>query len=97
MNFAVIENGIVTNIVVAERDYALSQGWIYIGSSPVNIGSLYKEESNTIVIKYNDEEIEVPLPSIPESIELPSELEKLRTELEFTQAVVDELLFGGVI
>jgi hypothetical protein len=28
MKYAIIENGVVTNVVVAEADYAAQQGWI---------------------------------------------------------------------
>jgi hypothetical protein len=28
MKYAIIENGVVTNVVVAEAEYAQSQGWV---------------------------------------------------------------------
>jgi hypothetical protein len=31
MKYAIIENGVVTNVVVAEADYAAEQGWIDAG------------------------------------------------------------------
>jgi len=48
MNYSIIENGVVTNIVVAEPEFAASQGWIeHPGTNKdnvlVNIGFLYQD------------------------------------------------------
>lgn len=42
-NFAVIENGKVVNIVVAEQDYAAEQGWVEL-TGDAGIGWDYVNE-----------------------------------------------------
>ena len=42
MNYAIIENGIVVNIVVAAADFAASQGWIEI-QNEAQIGWIYED------------------------------------------------------
>jgi len=39
--YAIIENGVVTNIAKAEPDYAASQGWVAIGGATTDIGWAY--------------------------------------------------------
>ncbi len=40
MKHAVVENGVVTNIVIADADFAASKGWIQVNGI-VDIGYLY--------------------------------------------------------
>ena len=42
MNYAIVENGIVVNIVVATADFAASQGWIEI-QNEARIGWIYED------------------------------------------------------
>ena len=35
MKYAIIENGVVKNVVVAEADFAATQGWIKAGSAAI--------------------------------------------------------------
>jgi len=42
MNYAIIENGVVINIVVAAADFAASQGWIEI-QNEAQIGWIYED------------------------------------------------------
>ena len=42
MNYAIIENGVVINIVVAAADFATSQGWIEI-QNEAQIGWIYED------------------------------------------------------
>lgn len=44
MNYAIIENGIVKNIVVAEQDFAESQGWVEV-TPGAKIGGTYIDGS----------------------------------------------------
>lgn len=45
MKYAVIENGVLVNIVMAEPEFALQMGWItfpeYVGEKAVSIGWQY--------------------------------------------------------
>lgn len=43
MKYAIIENGVVTNVVVAEADYAAQQGWIECNA----IGPGWKYDGST--------------------------------------------------
>ena len=43
MRYAIIKNNIVENIVVADEDYAISQGWLIISEeTSVDIGDTYE-------------------------------------------------------
>lgn len=41
MKFAIVENGKVTNIVLAEPEFAAQQSWINVDGAAVEIGYLY--------------------------------------------------------
>ena len=42
MNYAIVENGIVVNIVVADAEFAASQGWVEIQNN-AQIGWIYED------------------------------------------------------
>ena len=42
MNYAIVENGIVVNIVVADAEFAASQGWLEI-QNEAQIGWIYED------------------------------------------------------
>ena len=57
MNYAIVENGIVVNIVVADAEFAASQGWVEIQNN-AQIGWIYE-----------DGQFSQP-PALPEPVEL---------------------------
>jgi hypothetical protein len=76
-NFAIIENGVVVNVVVAEAEYAQQQGWVLcesngIGDQYVN-GQYIRRENPTT-------------PQFPESTK-----EQLMQELEALAARIQAL------
>lgn len=50
MKYAMIENGIVFNIIEAEQDFADSIGAIWIGNMPVNIGDAFDGQKFTRIV-----------------------------------------------
>jgi hypothetical protein len=76
-NFAIIENGVVVNVVVAEAEYAQQQGWVLC-------------ESNGIGDQYvNGQYIRRENPTTPQSQE-PTK-EQLMQELEALAARIQAL------
>jgi hypothetical protein len=76
-NFAIIENGVVVNVVVAEAEYAQQQGWVLC-------------ESNGIGDQYvNGQYIRRENPTTPQSPE-PTK-EQLMQELEALAARIQAL------
>lgn len=49
--YAIIENGVVTNIAVAEEDFALEQGWLFLPFG-VGIGWLYDGSTFSAPLPY---------------------------------------------
>lgn len=42
--YAIVQNGVVLNVVVSKEDYAISNGWIEVMEDvPVEIGWIYSE------------------------------------------------------
>lgn len=75
-NFAVIKNGKIVNIVVAELDYALEKGWV---SLPNDVGSDWDYINGQF---FNNQ----PLPEIV-SIPIPSKEELLIQLKELTTQI----------
>ena len=106
MRYAIIENTKVINIIEAEKMFADEIGAIAVGDIGVGIGDDYingmfkvRNVEGVIVDVPPINVIDRPEPpSLKENLEnLERENKKLKSELEVTQAVVDELLFGGAL
>lgn len=78
MRYAIIENGVVTNVVVAEADYAAEQGWIECPNA--GLGWLYDGQTFTAP----------PVPPAPEPVPTPTK-EQLLAQLQALQAQINAL------
>lgn len=78
MRAAIIENGVVINIVVADLDFATEQGWII--SDTAQIGDTWDGETLT----------SLPVPE-PEPAPKPSTKEELLAQLQALQAQITAL------
>jgi hypothetical protein len=80
-NYAVVENNLVVNTVVAEPDYALEQGWILL-SENAGIGWSY-ENGNFVDHRPVPEIPPVPgTPPVPTKDELLAQLLAIQAQIE---------------
>jgi hypothetical protein len=80
-NYAVIENNLVVNAVVAEPDYALQQGWILL---PENAGIGWSYENGNFVDNRPIPETPVAPPT-PTKEELLAQLTALQEQIQSLQ------------
>jgi len=76
MRYAILDdNGVVINVIEANKDFGEKIGAIYTGEAPINIGSVYLDNK----FKYVEEgiEIEIPAPAYPTETVLPTSEERL--------------------
>lgn len=78
MRYAIIENGVVVNVVVADAEFALQQGWIECPSGAP--GWLYDGQTFTAA----------PPPPAPEPAPAPTK-EQLLAQLQALQAQINAL------
>jgi len=78
MRYAIIENGVVTNVVVADADYAAQNGWIECPEA--GPGWLYDGQTFTAA----------PPPPAPEPAPAPTK-EQLLAQLQALQAQINAL------
>lgn len=76
-NFAIIENGLVVNAVVAEADYAAQQGWVLL---PAGAGIDWSYINGQFVD--NRPKPEVVQPPAPTKEELLAELQSLTDKIQ---------------
>jgi hypothetical protein len=79
-NYAIVENNLVVNAVVAEPDYALEQGWILL---PENAGIGWSYENGNFVDHR-------PVPEAPPTPPTPTK-EDLLAQLTALQAQIESL------
>ena len=77
-NYAVVENNLVVNAVVAESDYALQQGWILL---PENAGIGWSYENGNFVDNRPVPEA-LPAPPTPSKDELLAQLLVIQKQIE---------------
>jgi hypothetical protein len=75
-NYAIIENGVVVNAVVAEPEYAVSQGWVELPTG-AGIGNLYDGSSFTAPTP-----VVVEPPAAPTKEELLAQLQTLTQQIQ---------------
>jgi hypothetical protein len=77
-NYAVVENNLVVNAVVAEPDYALQQGWILL---PENAGIGWSYENGNFVDHRPVSEAP-PAPPAPTKEDLLAQLIAIQAQIE---------------
>lgn len=76
MKYAVIQNGVVSNIVLAEPEFAAEQGWIQCPEG-VDIGWAYDGQTATPPV-----EIPEPEPTPPTKEELLAQLQAIQAQIQ---------------
>ena len=78
MKYAIIEAGIVTNVVIADAEYAELQGWVAAGDL-VEIGWSYVDGE---FVDLRPELALAPAPASPTKEELLAQLQALQIQIE---------------
>lgn len=105
MRFAIVEDGVVVNIIEADEQFGVAIGAIPVCDIGVGIGTEYKDGKFNVQCSREEfilkDPVEIIIPvelTIEERLNLQEQANmELKKQLEVTQAVVDELLFGGAL